>query len=130
MLFKNNFKLENYIQLNIPKTQRSIMAQLRLGILPLSIETGRFNNIPSNERYCHFCKSLVEDEFHFICECSLYQNVRNNLLLYMYTKIPGFLILSEKEKFKCIMADDSRELHKYVIQAWDIRKYNLYNKSK
>ena len=33
--------------------RQSYLAQLRLGILPLSIETGRF--IPKNERFCLIC---------------------------------------------------------------------------
>jgi hypothetical protein len=41
-LFKNSFKLENYISLNTCKNERSILCQFRFGILPLRIETGRF----------------------------------------------------------------------------------------
>ena len=72
--FKLNFNMQNYITFNMSKYQRSLMAQLRLGILPLAIETGRYTNIPVNERYCFSCKheQKVEDEYHFVYECALY----------------------------------------------------------
>ena len=43
---KESFDMEKYVKLNLPKHERSILAQLRLSILPLAIETGRFKNIP------------------------------------------------------------------------------------
>ena len=61
------------------KMSRSIFAQLRLGILPLEIETGRFRNIPSENRMCHFCKNEVEDELHFVCVIPVYSNHKNIL---------------------------------------------------
>lgn len=40
--FKNDFGLENYVSFNLSKAERSHMAQLRSGILPLRIETGQY----------------------------------------------------------------------------------------
>lgn len=39
--FKNCFKTEDYILLNLSKNERSLLAQFRCGILPLRVETGR-----------------------------------------------------------------------------------------
>ena len=39
------FTAEDYFKLNTNRQQRSLMAQLRCGILPIRIETGRFTNI-------------------------------------------------------------------------------------
>ena len=108
------------------KSQRSLVAQLRLGILPLAIETGRYTNTPINERLCFWCKNKVENEFHFVYECILYENLRIELFSYMFQKIPGFLILSEEEKFLCIMKSDDRLLHIFVEKAWNIRKTKIY----
>ncbi len=41
-LFKNDFKQEHYLQLNLKKSERSLFAQFRCGILPLRVETGRY----------------------------------------------------------------------------------------
>ncbi len=53
----------------------------RCGLLPLSIETGRWGNIPLEDRICKMCDSLVvEDEYHFIFHCSLYNNISDPFL--------------------------------------------------
>ena len=41
----------------------------------LPIETGRWHNIPVNERYCNVCNKLG-DEYHFLIECSLFKHQR------------------------------------------------------
>ena len=69
--FYKHFKItmckENYIIYNLQRNERSILAQLRMGILPLTIETGRFINQPLEQRLCKICDSNeVEDEWHFI----------------------------------------------------------------
>ena len=39
--FKNTFKMENYLKMNLTCFEWSHLAQPRLGILPLMIELGR-----------------------------------------------------------------------------------------
>ena len=51
-----------------------------MGILPLNVETGRYKNIPADQRFCFVCKESIEDEMHFLFECSFYVNYR--ILLY------------------------------------------------
>lgn len=41
-MFKSEFKQEDYVHMDLTLSQRSILAQIRYGILPLRIETGRF----------------------------------------------------------------------------------------
>ena len=45
--FKQNYNCEAYLHTYLSRRQRSLFAQLRLGTLPLKIETGRYTNIPS-----------------------------------------------------------------------------------
>ena len=85
-LMKENFEVESYVAYHVPKNYRSILAQLRMGILPLHIETGRYKNvfdretgihrkINVNERTCNVCKlDIVEDEKHFLFNCNIYYN--------------------------------------------------------
>ena len=40
--FKQNINVEDYVVSNISRSQRSLLAQLCMGILPLNIETGRY----------------------------------------------------------------------------------------
>ena len=44
-LYKHEYKAESYVIMHLPKFERSLVAQLRAGILPLKLETGRFRNI-------------------------------------------------------------------------------------
>ena len=48
--FKTSFEPAKYVTLNLSRSERCFMAQIRLGILPLHIETGRFTHKPINER--------------------------------------------------------------------------------
>ena len=43
------------------------------------IEKGRYSSIPKNERICQVCKT-IEDEFHLLDDCILYQDIRLCLL--------------------------------------------------
>ena len=100
--FKSDFEVEPYVYTYMSKYSRSLFAQLRLGILPLRLETGRFVNIldPINgnfrklnvdERTCNICKSdSVEDEKHFIFECKKYDEERKQLLKYCCSVHPHF----------------------------------------
>ncbi len=61
------------------RPQRSLIAQLRLGILPIHIETGTFRGTQLDDRICQLCDTQeVEDENHFVCKCNLYNNLRKN----------------------------------------------------
>jgi hypothetical protein len=43
----------------------------------LNIETGRYYNIDRHARICNMCKNNnIEDEYHFISECSKYMEIR------------------------------------------------------
>ncbi len=47
------------------RQQRSLIAQLRLAILPIHIETGKFRGTQLDERICQLCDTQeVEDEIH------------------------------------------------------------------
>ncbi len=64
--FKEDIETESYIKYCMPR-RRSLLAQLRLGILSLHLETGRFRNKNVEERTCLICDSQdVEIEEHFI----------------------------------------------------------------
>lgn len=41
-----------YVTANVSRSQRSLTAQLRTGIHPLTLEVGRFKNIQEENRLC------------------------------------------------------------------------------
>ncbi len=47
--FKSNFGAEPYVVSYMSRSERSLLAQLRVGVLPLKIETGRYCNLKLEE---------------------------------------------------------------------------------
>ena len=126
VMFKNIFKCESYVKIVYSKMSRSIFAQLRLGILPLEIETGRFRNIPSENRMCHYCKNEIEDELHVMCVCPVYSNHRKILFSEIISTYNNFSYLDITEKLCFIMATETKYVLNYVENAWNTRKSLLY----
>ena len=69
-------KIHNFDQIqilaksNITRYQKSLLSQLKLGILPLKIETDRYQGIPLENRICQLCdENSIEDETHFLFHC-------------------------------------------------------------
>ena len=62
----------NYIN---HKKHISMVAKLRTSSHNLRIEMGRRVGQLREQRVCH-CGEAVEDEFHFLCECGFYDEVR------------------------------------------------------
>ena len=82
--------LEN---LNVFKYMQA-MSKLRMSSHRLAKESGRWtrpNRIPVNERKCRRCK-LVEDEYHFVLECTIYIDLRKNIFPNIFGK--GHLCLN------------------------------------
>ena len=77
-LFKSQYESESYITENLPVQHRSARAKFRCGVAPIRIETGRNERLALNIRLCNHCNS-IESEKHEICECPLYDDLRNSL---------------------------------------------------
>ena len=78
-MYKCNREKEDYLSFNITRYQKSLMAQFRLGILPLQIEVGRYRDIPLCNRICQMCNlNGVEDEIH------LFVNVKVTLIIDLF----------------------------------------------
>jgi len=127
LLFKNNFEAENYVKYCLNRQNRSIMAQFRLGILPLNLETGRFRNIPLNERFCDTCATNVEDETHFMLHCPLYEVERQKLFDIANLQNLQFLNLSNEQKLIYLVTQLWKESCHFLIAAWNVRQNVLYS---
>ena len=71
---------EDYVASNMEKYSRSLIAKIRIGTLPIMIETGRYKQQPADERRCLSCPDKVEDEKHFLMDCPLYNNIREAMV--------------------------------------------------
>ena len=95
---KSFFQYEQYLNV-LPRKYKYFICRLRLDGLPLHIHTGRYNIsiTPRSSRYCQMCMNTgndLEDEFHFICVCPLYANLRKQYIKpYFYQKPSMFNFL-------------------------------------
>ncbi len=111
-----------HLNSNLPKPERSLISQLRLGVLPLRIETGRYTRLQVHERLCELCDSdQVEDEAHFLFDCDMYKDLRNDMQTAMNVQ---FDTLNLSEKFETIFKHP-HILGKYLNKAMNIRKAKL-----
>lgn len=76
-LFKHDLELEKYLQLPIPIKYKTALAKFRISAHSLSIETGRYDNTPRENRLCRLCNlRQVENEYHFLIVCPQYRELR------------------------------------------------------
>ena len=106
------------------------MAQFRFGILPLTIETGQFRNQALDERLYTLCEfNEIEDESHFLFQCSLYDELRSERVSHIANKTTNVLELDEINKFKVIFDIHHRITVTFILRCSQLRKkvYTGYN---
>ena len=126
-VFKSCLEYETYLDL-LPRRLRLFFVRLRVSAHPLRIQTGRYaqNNIPRNERYCLCCNDLdLEDEYHFICICRCYTDLRKTFISRIYYVNPSVY------KFhKLLVSCDKSVIYnvcKYINEALVLRNAILNN---
>ena len=141
LLFHSSFKMtqDASVQMDLIKNlqHRQSVAKLRSGHHDLRIEIGKHCvlKIPENARICQHCSSNnIENELHFIFDCSLHCHAREKLYDDITFKYPNFTInttdktlflFDNVDLFICkklgyfIFEADSREeklrLHKFLF---------------
>jgi len=124
--FKKEFETEHYVKHCQIRTNRSIMAQFRLGILPIKIETGRFKNIPADQRFCETCTPEIENEKHVLLKCTLYEIERDTLFRKARNCNTNFDTLNEDAIFSFLMTHLWKSTNKFLVDAWHIRQNIMY----
>jgi hypothetical protein len=134
--YKNTINLENYVISGMSRSKRSLLAQFRLGILPLEVETGRFRLLKDNdtgkmrkcnfnERLCKMCSiGTVEDEMHFLCECPSYDKLRQTL--FSKTNEAELVEWESEAQFVYLMQNHWFDVSNYIANAWSIRTKYLF----
>ena len=92
----------------------------------LEIEAGRWKKpaaTPLSERKCKEC-NILEDEFHFICECKLYIDLRKMYIRRYFWNRPSMhklvtLLQSTNE-------NEIKRLAMYIFKAFEQRNEHLY----
>ena len=112
--------------MDIDKYERSLYTQLRLGILPLEIEIGRYKGIELNNRICQLCNlNKIESEIHFVTECTAYLDERRIL----YNKCNVKLNETCDKIFEFLMSDiNIKPMLLYIKNSYKKRQQCIYVK--
>ena len=126
--FKDKLETSDYVNTIYNRSDRSILAKFRCGILQLHVESGRFNNTKLEDRLCKICnQNIIEDEFHFLCQCSEYHTERRNCLYdSLVVQFPEFKDLDDNAKFTYLMRHCNKNIIQFLKLSWDKRKKKLY----
>ena len=77
LLFKDNLNFEKYL-INVLKFYYSKIIKYRTGNHRLPVETGRWDDIPLNERNCKICTTDdIGDEYHYLFTCDFLRVTEN-----------------------------------------------------
>lgn len=101
-IFKENLELEPYINILQPKYFK-ILCRFRTCNMKLPIETGRWQNIPRQNRLCTLCNmNEIGDEFHYLFNCSEIElvNARKKFMPKYYYTYPNTYKFKELFKTK------------------------------
>ena len=123
IIFKNSFGEEEFLTCLRSRAKRSLLSQLRLGILPLEIEVGRFRGIDLENRICKICNINIEIECHFLCECPCYQDYRETLLNHHGISAATPIL----NMFYLFMSSNVTALAEYICKAWEWRNTTMYH---
>ena len=75
-----------------------------MGNTKLPIERGRYNNVRREQRYCELCNhNIIGDEFHFILECTVLNELYKKNVRKIYQKYPNAIKLSNFSNSKSII---------------------------
>ena len=107
--------IQTLVKSDVSRYQRSLLTQIKFGILPLKIETDRYQGIPIEQRICKLCNSnLIEDEIHFMFHCSALDEARQ---------------FAKDQSNLCININDDYQKMKTLLSESNITKCGKYIES-
>ena len=122
-LFKTEPGLEKYLIEIKNLSVRQQVSKFRLSNHRLAIETGRHNRTVLEERFCTFCPGKIEDEAHFLFDCSMLRYLRDRLIKPQISGIRGFQFFPNNFKVAAIMGDLKQETCKFIAHGTDLRDF-------
>ena len=129
--FKDFNNIPPHVYKPLSFLERKTISKIRLGILPIRLETARFIRpiLPEDQRLCYCNSGDTESEYHVLYICQKYQNLRQ-LWLNKLTKPHNFDALPINEKFQIVLNNpvNVRYTAQYLINILDLRRLlnNLY----
>ena len=107
ILHSRNILLEKkYTFLNDFKVRQAIY-KIRISAHPLTIEIGRYKNLETEERLCKLCTTQkIEDEYHFLIDCPIYNNSRKICYHKISELCSNFNNMSDKSKLYYLFTNE------------------------
>ena len=126
---KTKLGMEQYLTYPMNCNERISFTKLRLSNHALMIETGRHLKLEVPQRCCPFCLNAIETEQHFILECKIYSNIREELFQEILPAFPTFNLLSDREKFITLMSNEMciQQTACLTHKAFEIRSFLINN---
>ena len=119
---------QTLVRSNITRFQRSLVAQIKMGILPLKYETDRYQGIPPENRLCKICSNNdPEDETHFLFKCPTLNPERNVMINAFSEKDSNIDFLSNDYilQFRQMMNEDNLYLSAVCIEKLYLKRRNV-----
>ena len=92
----DDHNLQFYLSRPVNYMFKPLISRYHLHAHSLNIETGRYYNIDRHARICNMCNNNdIEDEYHFILECSKYVEIRRKYIKPYYCINPSAFILTQ-----------------------------------
>lgn len=125
---KRNFTMEPYLLLNDFHLRKAI-CKLRISAHNLLIESGRYaksKSIPRSERICKNCNlNLLENEIHFLTQCTLYDSERAEFYKKVSDFNTNFALLNDDDKAMWLLLQENKDilsgLASFIVNCFDKR---------
>ena len=130
---KQSYMMEKYLTVVKIRKHRVALSKLRLSDHNLHIHSGRQTRpiTPRAQRHCNSCPDKIEDEPHFLVECSTDIKIKTDFLELVSMEFPNFRTLSDKnQQYKFIMKIHDENLLKslaFCINLLFKNRENLKN---
>ncbi len=119
------------VKANLPRNQRSLLAKLLCGILPLEVETGRFVGKDKKDRFCTVCReNKIEDEYHFLYKCPKLKPVRKAFYAEHIENPKEFKKLPDSVKTKTLLHSEMlKNTGVFIEKLFMARRDNLFGQN-
>ena len=125
---KHTNAFEPYLNIGNDNHRKAI-TKLRLSSHKLEIEVGRWKKLTREERICKYCElGKVENETHFLFECSKYNQKRITMYNFIKEKL-GIDLLKEHDQFNNLQflfttgeLSTTNALGKYIYECFQERQ--------
>ena len=121
---KSELAVAEHVTSFLSKKQRSLIPRLRMGNLPIALETGRYEGKSISERICVVCnRNETEDEWYLLFACPRYEETRKKWMEHLGINLN---LNGETESYKNIFSKPY-QLGNYLEKIWGERDKLIHN---